>query len=578
MTARQWAVWPSILVTLFLLAGAGGLIPWLAMAFQLEDIDAVESPLILAAAGQFEFGPGHLYGPYGGRYPLVLIHAPLYYRLTALAACPLVYAGVKPVTAVIVAGRLLSGLGLIATLAAAFRLARCGGMSARAGCWAALLVAATPVCGGVPFAVRPDFLGIGFQTTGITLVVLALGARPISENRLMIAFGCFAVAVCIKQHFVAAPLVSLIFISAQWVRGRLGEKPIGQCVLLALAIVALDYGAEEWITGGRMSRSVLVAAAHVGAVHPANWPVALNLLLALFWKCVGVILLLGAAGLTMVSARPGAARRGFVVAGTLLIGAVVALTLLQFFQAIPHISFLIVLGLIPLMALVLPICARLERSFTGGFSEKVLWGYAAAEMGLTLVLWRNSTGGWFNYAVEAVVIVCVLTARALDRAIASAPALGSLIPVVLAVVAVPAFALTDVKQIAEKRRIDRADIARILERAGRPTAAEIFFAERPGANRIHGRPDLVFDPWLYPVFESIGLAEHRSSWLESALSSGPVRIVATTSSRPDIEGLTQTLAELGYRLSARIGPWLLWVRAADATGESARSSTRRPDD
>ena len=30
----------------------------------------------------------------------------------------------------------------------------------------------------------------------------------------------------------------------------------------------------------------------------------------------------------------------------------------------------------------------------------------------------------------------------------------------------------------------------------------IFFADRPGLNRVHGRADLVYDPWLYPVFES----------------------------------------------------------------------------
>ena len=32
-------------------------------------------------------------------------------------------------------------------------------------------------------------------------------------------------------------------------------------------------------------------------------------------------------------------------------------------------------------------------------------------------------------------------------------------------------------------------------------AAEVFFVDLPGLNRLHGRIDLVYDPWLYPVFE-----------------------------------------------------------------------------
>ena len=94
-------------------------------------LEALESPLLLSVARQLESGPRGLYGPYGGRYPLVLIHAPLYYRLAALAGWPLYRAGFDPVTAALAAGRLLSALGFLATLAAAYRLARLGGMPAQ---------------------------------------------------------------------------------------------------------------------------------------------------------------------------------------------------------------------------------------------------------------------------------------------------------------------------------------------------------------------------------------------------------------------------------------------------------------
>ena len=42
---------------------------------------------------------------------------------------------------------------------------------------------------------------------------------------------------------------------------------------------------------------------------------------------------------------------------------------------------------------------------------------------------------------------------------------------------------------------------------------------------MYGRADLVFDHWLYPVFESVHGAEPRSCWLRSALDGrlGPIR-------------------------------------------------------
>ena len=50
-----------------------------------------------------------------------------------------------------------------------------------------------------------------------------------------------------------------------------------------------------------------------------------------------------------------------------------------------------------------------------------------------------------------------------------------------------------------------------------------FFLERPGINRVNGRLELVYDDWLYPVFESLHLAEPRSGWL--GLRSDPARYV-----------------------------------------------------
>ena len=60
------------------------------------DAGPFETVLARAVAGHFEpgAGPGRFYGPFGGDYPSVLMHAPLYYRLVALAAWPAVALGV----------------------------------------------------------------------------------------------------------------------------------------------------------------------------------------------------------------------------------------------------------------------------------------------------------------------------------------------------------------------------------------------------------------------------------------------------------------------------------------------------
>ena len=89
-----------------------------------------------------------------------------------------------------------------------------------------------------------------------------------------------------------------------------------------------------------------------------------------------------------------------------------------------------------------------------------------------------------------------------------------------------------------------------------------FFVGRPDVNLAHGRADLVYDEWLYPVFESVGLAERRSVWLRRALVSSSVRYVVMPSQGTRIEGLDQTLPELGFFPSRVVGPFFLWEQSA----------------
>src|SRR5262249_9657240 len=128
MIATQTTQKPAIqrvraLISMALLISAAGTLGyWFVRAVQADDTEALESPLLLSVARQVVAGPWELYGPFGRENPLVLIHAPLYYRIAALLAWPLYQFGLDVVTAARFAGRALSIIGLFVTLAVAYRL------------------------------------------------------------------------------------------------------------------------------------------------------------------------------------------------------------------------------------------------------------------------------------------------------------------------------------------------------------------------------------------------------------------------------------------------------------------------
>jgi hypothetical protein len=531
----------------------------LGLALGREDTDTSESPLMLSVARQLIAGPWELYGPFHEHNHLVLIHAPLYYRLAALLAWPLARAGLDVVSAARIAGRSLSMLGLLTTLAAAYRLAQLDGAPRRAGGWAVLLIAAAPVLASQPYAVRPDMLGVALQTLGVLLVLSALESPRPAAARLAAAYAAFGLALCVKQHFVVAPAISTgLLMGACW-RGRLAWRRIERSVVLGVGIVVVVYGFEEILTGGRMWQSVFVAAGSVGRVHPADWLHVATVGLAVIGKSAGLIVLLGSAGLATVAVRPGLARWTFA-AGAGLVGATVALLGLQLIVVDPWITGPLVVGVLAIASLIIPACAGLERSsFATGRCDHALWTYVLGEVALMLVLCRISTGAWINYATLAVVLAGVLTARALARALEGAVGLRPVVPVAMAVLAVLSAALMDIKEVASRRRVESAVLAGIFAHVGRSPSA-YFFADRPGLNRVQGRLDLVYDDWLYPVFESLDLAEPRSRWLRQAISSGPVRVLVMTSDSPRLDGILETLPALGYLTAFRVGSFLVWTR------------------
>jgi hypothetical protein len=588
----QSQFWLSAWITAALGLATCTLIPWLLMALERDDVEASESALMLAVARQLTHGPRELYGPYDSSNLLVLIHAPLYYRLAALAAWPIARTGTDAETAARIAGRALSLAGWVAMLAGAFVLARVPRTPRVAGWWAVLLAAATPVYGGLPFEVRPDMIGIALQTWGVILVFSSLSVqepsdtrktqvgiephvwlrreRPADLRKILLAFTCFALAGCVKQHLVVASGVAVYLLVGARAQGRLGWKAIGGALLLDAIILLSYYGFEEWATAGRMSRSML-AAKEASLIHPSTWPNAGEFMLVLCWKCVGLILLLAAAALAAVSARGGLWRRLLTTAGTGLVGLVAGLAIVQIFAVTPAISNLIVLGLVATMVCFAPITAfALKRAWQAGEIDPALAFYLACELALSAYLVRQSTGAWYNYTVQGMFFASVLAARVLARAVERPLPARAVVAVALAVLAVPAFALTDAKETLARRRAESVLIGRLFERVD-ANADSVFFAGRPGLNRVHGRADLVYDPWLYPVFESMGLARPRSAWLARALETGPVKVIVTSVPQSRIDGIPRELPELGYTLRMRLGPWLVWTRKPRPAGPALRS-------
>ncbi len=523
-----------------------------------EDNEALESPLMLSVARQLLAGPLELYGPFNARNPLVLIHAPLYYHAAALAAWPLTFLGLDPISAARFAGRLLSFAGLALTAVAAYHLARLGAASAWAGSWAVCLIATAPVIGLMPYSVRPDMLGVALQTTGVFLVLRRLQSGDSNDGGLSAAFAAFGLAACIKQHFVVAPLISTALLLVAWRRGRVPLQSVGRGLLVAIAIVLVVYGAEELATSGRMAQSVFLAVAGTSRVHPADWMRVWIVVSAIAGRSKGLIALLAAASLAQVAARRGLGWRLLVLVGAAPILLIVTQSMLETTWMGAQGAILSFLSVWVCLGIVILACAlREHRTLLGGRLDSFLWLFLAGELAVVVLMSRASSGAWVNYGIQTVVWGSVLSARALARVCKAAPRPRSLWPIVLASLLVPVALVQDAYRITRQRQHDREVIA--LLQFDRPSS-EVFFAGRPGFNRVYGRLDLVYDDWLYRAFESMHLAQPRSTWLRLALTSGPIRIVVNTSDSPEIDGLDQPLGALGYYPSVEVGGFFVWRR------------------
>lgn len=569
-----------LLVALVGLAAAGYQGYHLAIAFQPDDTNHLETPLALSTARQFIEGPEVLYGPYTARRPLVLVHAPLYYRLTALVAAPRVHYGRDPVEASLYAGRLLSAMAFWLALVYVYEIATIDGAGLAAGLLSALLVAASAVFGSTPFTVRPDTLGVALQTAGAALVLRLLysppalagcsvstalsppdpdhdpepapraldpGREPVARtghtptslgrqpepapdsaapcvrpwSTLLCAYLAFALAACTKQHDLVAMAVSSLLLAGAWWRGRLRLAPIVVAHILAAAVLAAYYGFEQHLTGGRMFESVFRLPAAFRTVAPAGW------------DHVGLVFI-------------EVAKRS---AGLLALTAVVGLG--------------VALRLVPLRRL-----------------DAALALYLVAELAATAILCKGSEGAWVNYAMQAVLWAAILTGRGLGRLAEPAADRRALrlAGLGLALVAALGLIVADARLVLvsyRNRQDDRRAVAELLAdpEIARAAPRSLYFVGAPDHNRLYGRRNLAHDEWLYTAFESVGAAELRRDWLERALRSRVRFVVEPFDARYAsgwVPGLAHTLPGLGYRLRDHYARFLVWERP------EADPSRRRP--
>lgn len=472
------------------------------------DSENMESTLTLVAARQLTDGPSTLYGPFDGTNPYVLMQAPLYFRATALLAWPLTAAGVDAFEACLYAGRFLSAACFFACLRVVARLAVSDGAPARAGLWAVLLIAATPLVGSMPVTLRPDMLGVMLQTIGLAGVLRVSEDRPRRAGApLAWAYFAFGLALCVKQHYLVGPAFASMVLVDEWRRGRLGPGPIVMAHLVALGVVASIYGVEAFVTSGRIVRAVVEVPRRLRDVTSGSW---------------------GFVGLVASTA----ARRGL---GLIVIGVA---------------------------------CAwATSRRSRGRRLDTMLLVYAALELVLMVLMCLSSSGGWYNYALQATLILAVLIGRALGRIVEFEWRAWKLAPVGLAALALVAVTGRAVAVGMDLRGEQARSLRALLASpsiAGRPTS-EIYFAGvlQPW-NRRFGRRELLHDEWLYGAFESVGAAEPRGRWLGEALSRGLVRVVVAPAEvfgrTGTIPGLRRPLVALGYVRSGRVGTIDIWER------------------
>ena len=311
-----------------------------------------------------------------------------------------------------------------------------------------------------------------------------------------------------------------------------------------------------------MSQAAIQAAATTSRIHPGSWIRVLIVSFTILGRNSGLLALLVAAGLAGIRGRQTIGRRFLEVTGLVVIVTIVLRSAPISLEGDVDLwaEFVGTFNITVAVLFVLPACYLLSRrTLATGSVDNALLYYLAAECLGVMILSRASTGAWVNYGIQAVIFASILTARALDRACDFVPSNRALLPFVLAALVFLCNVISGARTTASARLYDRLALARIFEYYRHPTT-EFFFVSRPGDNRVYGQRALVYDDWLYPVFESIHFAEPQSVWLTGALTAGGINYVVTTSDSTAIDGLGRSFHDLGYIRGIKVGKFFVWER------------------
>ena len=468
------------------------------------DTGRLETTLALSVRYQIENGPGSLYGPFTSRNPLVLIHAPLYYRLGALLAWSQTKMGWDPLAAAMASGRLISASGTMICLLLVYRLGRLGGANRWAGALAVMLLAAAPIPGILSVMVRPDTLAVAFQTFGVLLVLRTIqsgrggGAEPAA------AYAFFALAICTKQHGLICPAISSILLASAWYRGRLRLSSVVLAHLAGILVIAACIAFEQWITGGMMLRSAFVLpAGPFRTLNYGGWVHVGSVFAIIFKKMIGFVLLAVA-------------------------------------------------------------CAGTSKSWRlAGRIDAILSVYFLAEVGDLVPLCLFNLGAADNYALQAVLLGCVLVGRSLSLTFQvnnAAPWKLGLIATAAAALLIRDLQFVELSARTRKQGQSRLELLLADPHLNGSRPESIYFVDEPQLNRRFGALGLAHDEWLYGAYEAVGEAEPRSQWLRRSLEHGIVEHVIAPDGRPTIPGLVQPLSELGFSPVAQHERFTLWER------------------
>lgn len=484
------------------------------IAFDRDDTNHLETPLLLATARQLSDGPSSLYGPFSGSDPLVLIHAPLYYRISALIAWPVAKLGAHHELAAMIGARGLAFAGFLLTIVAAAWIAKGAGASRLASLWAALLVAGSPVFGSFGFTVRPDTLAIGLQTLAFACIWTALGTdRESSPWPRMIAGGVlFGLAACAKQHMIVAWGVTVAIVVISVLVGRVRKTvSIVSLVVVPCSVVVAYYGWEQWVTGGEMAKSVFLLPSRLRQTSPASW------------SHVAVV---------------------FYEVAKLAVGSILLTITILFARA---------------------------SSWRGSRLDASLWFLLIAETAAMIPLCLGSQGAWVNYAMPSAVWGAILIARALDRALSdSKPKLAILLLIPASLLAMAA----DARLAAISYTLRRDDVALMRQVLADPIVVAIapekrYFVGLPQGNRLYGRMSIAHDEWLYSSYEALKMAEPRTDWLKRELITSVWLVIIPTDDRTGradyVYGLPWPIDRLGYRIHQQYGRYAVWIRDSPAT-------------